>query len=90
HVLTLAPEYRKISNPVCPCCGRTMSSVGRNQGFRCRHCDTRAAEPVRKKETRWIVPGWYEPPAGSRRHLSKPLKRMGEVQPVEFVDCRNP
>jgi len=23
-----------------------------------------------------LAPGWYEPPVGSRRHLSMPIKRM--------------
>lgn len=90
HVLRTAEEFAKVSNPVCPQCGRTMSSAGRGQGFRCRRCGTRAEEPIRRRNVRWIVPGWYEPPAAARRHLSKPLKRMGLEQPVEFVDCRNP
>ena len=48
-----------------------------------------ALKAVMKKKVRPVVLGWYEPPTEARRHLSKPLKRMGEVQPVEFVDCRN-
>lgn len=90
HVLKTAEEYGKVSNPVCPSCGRTMSSAGKGQGYRCRRCGTESRTPVTRKCTRWVVPGWYEPPAAARRHLSKPLKRMGEIQPVEFVNCRNP
>lgn len=89
HVIRTVDEFEKVSNPVCPSCGRTMSSVGKGQGYRCRRCGTRSDVPVVRRLTRWIVPGWYEPPTAARRHLSKPLKRMGEVQPVEFVDCRN-
>ena len=88
HVVSLSDEYAKVSNPVCPVCGRAMSSVGRGRGYRCRRCGTKFPEPITEKRTRWIVPGWYEPPAEARRHLSKPLKRMAEVQPVGFVNCR--
>ncbi len=89
HVISVAEERRKVSNPVCPGCSRTMKSVGRGQGYRCKRCGTSAAEPITEPVTRWIVPGWYEPPTAARRHLSKPLKRMGLEQPVEFVNSRS-
>jgi tRNA(Ile2)-agmatinylcytidine synthase len=89
HVISTVEEHRKISNPVCPSCGRTMGSAGSGAGFRCRKCHTKASEPVTETAVRQIVPGWYEPPTAARRHLSKPLKRMGEIQPVEFVNGRN-
>jgi len=89
HVISVAEERRKVSNPVCPGCSRTMKSVGRGQGYRCKRCGTSASEPVTEPVTRWIVPGWYEPPTAARRHLSKPLKRMGLEQPVEFVNSRS-
>ncbi|MGI6008818.1 MAG: TiaS agmantine-binding domain-containing protein [Methanomethylophilus sp.] len=89
HVVSLADEWEKVSNPVCPNCGTTMSSAGKGQGYRCRKCGARSKEAVMRKAVRPVVPGWYEPPVEARRHLSKPLKRMGIVQPVEFVDCRN-
>jgi len=89
HVISTAEERRKVSNPVCPGCSRTMKSVGRGQGYRCKRCGTSAADPVTEPVTRWIVPGWYEPPTAARRHLSKPLKRMGLEQPVEFVNSRS-
>jgi len=90
NVLSLAEKFIKISNPVCGSCGRRMHSIGKAQGYRCTECRTRSSEPVMKKETRWIVPGWYEPPASSRRHISKPLKRMNTEQPIEFVNSRMP
>lgn len=76
EVLSLAPSTVKRSNPVCRC-GRHMKSVGAGQGYRCRECGTRAAEAVTEPEERAISLGWYEPPVCARRHLSKPLKRMG-------------
>ena len=88
HVLNTADEYRKVSNPVCPKCGRTMKSKGSGQPYKCRECHTESDEPVLESVRRQIVPGWYEPPTAARRHLSKPLKRMGLQQPVEFLNGR--
>lgn len=88
HVLETAEDIRKISNPVCTSCGKRMESIGSGQGYRCRRCHIRVKDAVFEKMTRWIVPGWYEPPTYARRHLSKPLKRMGLEQPVHFVNRR--
>lgn len=88
NVLFLAEESEKISNPVCEICNKNMESVGRNKGYRCRECKTTSSEAIYKEKTRWIVPGWYEPPPSARRHLSKPLKRMREFQPLDFVNSR--
>ena len=88
HVISTADEYRKVSNPVCPKCGRTMKSKGSGQPYKCRDCHTSSDEPVLEPVNRQIVPGWYEPPTAARRHLSKPLKRMGLEQPVEFLNGR--
>jgi tRNA(Ile2)-agmatinylcytidine synthase len=88
HLIYAADEYRKISNPVCPVCGRTMKSTGAGQPYKCKQCRTKASEPVMEPVIRQAVPGWYEPPTAARRHLSKPLKRMGLEQPVEFLNGR--
>jgi tRNA(Ile2)-agmatinylcytidine synthase len=87
-VISVVPEISKISNPVCPGCGKTMESVGKDKGYRCRRCRTFSEKPVTEEKVRQVVPGWYEPPVAARRHLSKPLKRMGVCQPVEFVNGR--
>jgi tRNA(Ile2)-agmatinylcytidine synthase len=89
HVLEVVESFEKVSNPICPVCGRTMGSAGNGQEFRCKKCHTRAKDPVIVRSKRWIVTGWYEPPTSARRHLSKPLKRMGEEQPIDFVNCRS-
>jgi tRNA(Ile2)-agmatinylcytidine synthase len=81
-------DHRREMNPLCGGCGKRMESSGRGQGYRCRTCRTHSAEKMTEKIIRWVVPGWYEPPASSRRHLSKPLKRMGTEQQVEFVNSR--
>ncbi len=79
EVLSLAPARKKTSNPFCPDCGKSMQSLGRQAGYRCRRCGRRAGEDqaTYAAETRTIAPGWYEPPVCARRHLSKPLKRVG-------------
>ena len=89
HVIRTVPDIVKTSNPRCPVCGKRMTSVGKGQGYRCRPCHTKTRDPITEERTRWIVPGWYEPPTAARRHLSKPLKRMGLEQPCEFVNRRN-
>lgn len=89
HVLSTVDERRKISNPICPICSRTMKSTGSGKKFKCKKCKTKAYSPITESVRRQIVPGWYEPPTAARRHLSKPLKRMGLEQPVEFVNGRS-
>ena len=89
HVIETVQELRKVCNPVCPICSRTMKSTGSGKKFKCKKCGTKSYEPVMQVVQREIVPGWYEPPTAARRHLSKPLKRMGLIQPVEFVNGRS-
>lgn len=77
EVLSLTPSRVKVANPACPSCGRRMKSAGADQGYRCRECGTREGEAVTEEEVRELRPGWYEVPVCARRHISKPLKRMG-------------
>jgi Predicted DNA-binding protein containing a Zn-ribbon domain len=88
RIIGLSENFEKVSNPICDSCGKRMESVGKNKGYRCRKCHTVAEDPVRTKKIRWVTEGWYEPPESARRHLSKPLKRMKEEQPVMFVNSR--
>lgn len=69
-------EYK---NPVCEC-GKRMTSAGKNKGFKCKRCGRKISSnekiPVgiyRNLE----VNQFYETPVSARRHLSKPLCRMG-------------
>jgi tRNA(Ile2)-agmatinylcytidine synthase len=77
NIVSLARSPVKISNPLCPVCGRRAKAAGRGQGYRCRECGTKGLPAPTEDEPRHISPGWYEPPVCARRHLSKPLKRMG-------------
>jgi len=65
------------ATPTCPDCGATMSSAGRDQGYRCRDCATSADGKVARPIDRDIEPGWYEVPPVARRHIAAPLVRGG-------------
>jgi tRNA(Ile2)-agmatinylcytidine synthase len=79
----LVPCWMRVANPVCPECAKSMKSIGRDKGFRCIHGHGHAPAGA---GTWWEVPrlpqlGWYEPPVFARRHLAKPVKRMGLSEP---------
>lgn len=69
-------EYKQV-NPTCPDCGRSMSSAGADQGYRCRDCSNYEDDTVDEKIDRELETGWYEVPPCARRHISKPLIRGG-------------
>jgi tRNA(Ile2)-agmatinylcytidine synthase len=77
EVLFLVEESRKLSNPLCLTCRKRAKSRGTAAGFRCSRCGQRfpASAAFMERVIRPLEPGWYEPPVGSRRHLSKPLSR---------------
>jgi tRNA(Ile2)-agmatinylcytidine synthase len=68
--------------PTCPDCGRSMSSAGSDQGYRCRDCGTSAPGKVAEPIERDLEVGWYEVPPSARRHVAKPLVRGGFDAPV--------
>ncbi|MDQ2049352.1 tRNA(Ile)(2)-agmatinylcytidine synthase [Natronolimnohabitans sp. A-GB9] len=68
--------------PTCPDCGRTMKSAGRNQGYRCRDCETDAPGKAERSLERDLEVGWYEVPPCARRHIAKPLVRGGFDAPI--------
>jgi len=70
------------ATPDCRRCGRSMSSAGRDQGYRCRDCRTSADGPVTVPLDRDLDPGWYEVPPCARRHVAKPLIRGGFDAPT--------
>ncbi|MFW6040809.1 MAG: TiaS agmantine-binding domain-containing protein [Thermoplasmatota archaeon] len=78
RIISLAKKEVKVGNPRCPKCGKRMSSVGKNAGFRCKRCSTKASEEDIELEIveRDLEERWYEPPVSARRHLAKPLTRM--------------
>lgn len=79
RVVKLVESMGKAKNPICDRCGKSMSSMGKGAGYRCKRCRTKADEEEAQFKIldRDIEEGWYEVPVSARRHLSKPLKRMG-------------
>src|SRR6266702_8655128 len=78
QVLDVVSRVVKIANPTCSACGCRAKSMGRMGLFRCPKCREkfpRFAASFRTIDS-GLRRGWYEPPVGSRRHLSKPLKRF--------------
>jgi len=67
----------ELVTPDCPDCERSMSSAGRNQGYRCRDCGTTRDGKVEQPIDRDLDRGWYEVPPVARRHIAKPLVRGG-------------
>ncbi len=81
EILGLTHAPRKLGNPICTGCRRRMKSAGAGQGYRCRRCGTTAGEDDAEygPATRSLRLGAiYEVDGVARRHLSKPLRRMGK------------
>jgi len=82
QVLDVVNRVVKIANPTCNSCGCRAKSMGRTGLFRCPKCREkfpRSTASFRAIDS-GLRRGWYEPPVGSRRHLSKPLKRFPEAR----------
>jgi tRNA(Ile2)-agmatinylcytidine synthase len=57
------------------CCGKNMTSSGRNAGYKCKICGNKVSLESHKVShaSRSVVVGVYDSPPGTRRHLSKPV-----------------
>ncbi|RLF49212.1 MAG: DNA-binding protein [Thermoplasmata archaeon] len=71
-------EVREKVNPICPNCGKSMCSLGKAGGYKCKRCGTRVGEDKATVRIikRDIKPGWYEAPVCARRHLYMHIDRM--------------
>ncbi len=78
EILELVDQELKQANPKCTTCGKSMKSIGKGQGYRCKNCGTKLPEDSAefKKVDRKLKPGIFEVPVCARRHISKPLKRL--------------
>ncbi|MHA2329627.1 MAG: TiaS agmantine-binding domain-containing protein, partial [Candidatus Hodarchaeales archaeon] len=77
RIIRLTRRKRRIT-PTCPSCGATLSSAGRNQGFKCKKCDfkTQKKEFIYTLKNRKIRAGIrYVIPVCAQRHLTKPISR---------------
>ena len=75
-IKNLAKGYVKLENPICTNCNKHMKSIGKNQGYKCNICGKKSNKPIIIEKKRNIKLGFYEVPVCSRRHLSKPIKRI--------------
>jgi tRNA(Ile2)-agmatinylcytidine synthase len=78
RVVNLMP-MTVLSNPSCPKCGKRMSSMGKNQGFRCDKCGFRdkTLTKIVTEVERTFEKKLYITSLRSQRHLTKPLSRYG-------------
>lgn len=74
-----------LKNPVCQSCGKSMESMGRGQGFRCKKCGRRDrnAEKLVVPVKRTLSEQLYIPPSRAHRHLTKPESRYGREKELE-------
>lgn len=71
EVLKLVPKIN-FKNPICPVCGSSTESLGRDKGFRCRKCGYKFyAEKIREESPRELSLGVYQ--SRYYRHLTKPI-----------------
>lgn len=77
-ILSLATKSL-LQNPSCPKCGKRLKSMGKDQGFRCKKCNTRFnnAKKVHVIIKRDVQLGLHVTSTRSQRHLTKPLRRYG-------------
>ena len=74
--LKLIRGERNFRRPKCAC-GTRYKSKGANQKLKCPNCDS---EVNASWDFDVIESQWVEPPISSRRHLSKPLNRIGKSE----------
>lgn len=92
RVIKLTPKI-SLHNPKCPKCGKTMSSMGRAQGFRCEKCGhkSRQLTKIQRIERRGLEEKLYITSPHSQRHLTKPFRRYGQertLDPASFQMIR--
>ena len=71
----IAGERNKV-RPTCRC-GSRFKSQGTNQSLRCPSC---GLEHENLWEAEMSSTDWQEPPPSYRRHMAKPLSRMGKSE----------
>ena len=74
--LRLIQGIRNKRRPICQC-GTRYKSKGTNQGLQCPSCKSLSDD---EWDIDYISSEWVEPNASQRRHLSKPLSRLGKPE----------
>ncbi len=84
RVIKLVPKI-SLHNPKCLVCGKTMSSMGKNQGYRCDKCGYKSKEltKIQTAEKRALEKRLYVTSPHSQRHLTKPFPRYGQEKTLD-------
>ena len=90
RLLTLYQTSVK-QNPICPNCKKRLKSMGKHQGLRCEKCGEKFRNITRQETPvpRALQIGLYVTSTRSQRHLTKPLRRLGQEKhgvPVVLID----
>ncbi len=73
-------------NPICPHCGKRMTSAGTNKGFKCKRCGFRTKD-LSKEVIKVVedVGKSYITNIRAMKHLTKPPRRYGRERRCNFV-----
>jgi len=84
RIIRLAPKI-VLHNPKCPKCGKTLSSMGKAQGYRCERCGYKSKRltKIQTREKRTLQKGLYITSPHSQRHLTKPFSRYGQEKTLD-------
>lgn len=74
ELLKVKKSISEQKRPLCVRCNKSMKSMGKNQGLRCKKCNLTSDRGWVEVERIPPFQNWVQPPPSSRRHLSKPLE----------------
>lgn len=74
ELLKVKKSISEQKRPLCVRCNKSMKSMGKNQGLRCKRCNLTSDRGWVEVERIPPFQNWVQPPPSSRRHLSKPLQ----------------
>ena len=74
ELLKVKKSISEQKRPLCVRCNKSMKSMGKNQGLRCKRCNLTSDRGWVEVERIPPFQNWVQPPPSSRRHLSKPLE----------------
>ena len=74
ELLCVKKSISEQKRPLCVQCNKSMKSMGKNQGLRCKNCNLTTDRGWVEVERIPPFKDWVQPPPSSRRHLSKPLE----------------
>jgi tRNA(Ile2)-agmatinylcytidine synthase len=89
RVIKLVPKV-SLHNPKCLVCGKTMSSMGKKQGYRCDKCGHKSKELTKTQTTekRALEKRLYVTSPHSQRHLTKPISRYGQEKTLDRLNFK--